>query len=257
MSADESSIIETSPPIVSVPDVSHFVHFDQAREETAAEAAVVGGQAPPPSVANLTPHEIIRRIGLPVVERDGRHICPVCNLGFEHAQALGPHFRLHWQEAGVKLADIPSVQKGRARCPECDEPLIRHSLNGHLKGKHGYDNGRANGVARTLGFDLDAYLNPPPPPPAPAPKPKAERHKPNYEERQVQYVVCSFGECGAVHKRKYMASHFVSVHGVDRHEARTMMRALPASRHTKPVKSKLPIYGRKTKPSTSTAPAVL
>lgn len=220
---------------------------DADRQAAEAVASLIG---PPQSapVGNIEPHEIIRRIGQPVVQRDDRYICPVCALSFEHAQSLGPHFRLHWQEAGVNYHDIPNVQSTRAKCPECDVLYMRHSLSGHLKTRHGYENGRANGVARTMGFDLDAYLDPPPPPAAVVTsEPKAKKvknPKVGYEERQMQYVACPFDECGAVHKRKYMYRHLEGVHEVSRSDSRDQTRALPVSRLKHSVQGKMSSPGR-------------
>lgn len=206
--------------------------------------------APPePEQPRRTPQQIIDLIGQPVLVRDGRYLCPVCSMSYEHAQALGPHFRVHWQEAGVKLEDIPSVTDGRAKCPECSVILIRHSLSGHLKIRHDYDNARANGVARIYGFNLDAYLNPPPPPAPP--------ETINYEGRQQQLVDCPYKRCGATHKRKYMRRHLEAVHNIDSGAAIRQTRALEPSRRTESVPSKLPgARGGKPKPTESESAVV-
>ena len=247
MTFTENTETMGAPPTDAPSDDPHGAIAALLAEATASVALDGDTQSEPTdtrlSTPNIDPHEIIRRIGQPVVERDGRHWCPVCNVPFEHAQALGPHFRLHWQEAGVALKDIPNVNEGRFNCPECSVSLRRGSMVGHLHGKHGWERPVANGLSRTFGFDLDAYLNPPPKP-EPEPKAKTKKHKPNYEERQLQFVVCPFGECGAVHRRKYMIRHLRALHDVDRMDAPGMARSLPATNHKKSIQSKLTTIGR-------------
>jgi len=212
---------------------------DEDAHREAAEtvaSAILGDRSAP----NIDPHEIVRRIGLPVLVNDrGWHVCPVCNVAYEHAQSLGPHMRIHWQEAGVKLSDIPSVTNGRTTCPVCGISARRGSLSAHLQGKHGTTGPEGNGIARVHGFDLDTYLSPPA-----KPEPPAKKAKPSYEKRQHQFVVCPHGECGAIQRRKQMPRHLESVHGVEHYEAFDVVRSLPTSRATKPVKSKLPTTGR-------------
>ncbi len=257
MSDTENPESTESPPTPII-DVGHHA-FDappatfHLNEEGLAVAEADTRLSTPPTL-NITPHEIVRRIGQAVtVNERGRFACPVCNMDFETPQALGPHFRLHWQEAGVALRDIPNTKDKRSACPECKMPLRSHSMVGHLVAKHQWDRAAATGYCRTAGFDLDAYLNPPPAPPAPEPKAtikvtgKAKvkpKHKVPYDEWQQQFVVCPDGECGAVHRRKYMKRHIEAVHGKPSQEAIDLTRSLPKSNHKKSVQSKTYKPGR-------------
>lgn len=110
----------------------------------------------------MTPETIIKRMGLPIVEVDGRFQCPVC----DYTQAdyrLGPHMIKHWREAGVLIGTEPH-KNDMVSCPidACLYRTKRSVLSGHLVNVHDVERKQATAICRTLGFDLSKYFEHPP-----------------------------------------------------------------------------------------------
>ena len=192
---------------------------------------------------SITPHEIVRRLGLPIGQGEGMHYCPVCNMGAATAQGFGPHFNIHWREAGVARDDVPTAADRSAPCPFCAHRGRRDLLIAHLKTEHEVDNGVARGIARTAGFDLTAYLARVPDDPrgpegrvskgdtAHTPQPKKQKQN----ERGQHLIECA-EKCGAVQRRKNMTTHLRRVHDYTPEQARGFIKTAPQSRFKSPQK---------------------
>lgn len=226
---------------------------EEARSSVALDGDTRSEPEPPAATepsSNLTPAEIVRRLGLPIEMRDGLHYCPVCNIGQPSAQGFGPHFNTHWREAGVDRWDIPAGTDLHVPCTECSHRARRDLLIGHLRSRHGIDNNVARGLARTAGFNIDTYLTSDHVEPA---KRGRDGHG-----REYDLIDCPEKACGAVQRRKNMRTHLLSVHHYAKDDASAACKHAKVSRFKSPQKSKLSgLHRNKDMPQRETAPAVI